>query len=220
MADRLGIGPGATVADVAAGTGKLTRELVQTGARVIAVEPLAEMREQLEAVLPGIDARAGTAEQLPLEDGSVDAITVAAAMHWFDIDRAVAEFIRVLKPGGAIAVLGPGRDLDQPLQRAVQDAIGEYLPEWSEIAGWREGIARNGRFRLAETNEVPFEQMLDAQGLAERIGTISYIARLPDEEREVVLASVRALGERQPQTPFPFRYRMGATILRQTPSQY
>jgi ubiquinone/menaquinone biosynthesis C-methylase UbiE len=216
VAGRLGIGPGTTVADVAAGTGKLTRELVQTGARVIAVEPLAEMREQLGAVLPGVDAREGTAEQLPLEDRSVDAITVAAAMHWFDIDRAMDEFIRVLKPGGAVAVLGPGRDLDQPLQRAVQEAIGEYLPEWSEIAGWREGIARNGRFRLAETNEVPFEQMLDAKGLAERIGTISYIARLPDEERAVVLASVRALGERQPQTPFPFRYRMGATIMRQT----
>ena len=74
VADRLGIGPGATVADVAAGTGKLTRELVQTGARVIAVEPLAEMREQLEDVLPGVDARAGTAEELPLESGSVDAI--------------------------------------------------------------------------------------------------------------------------------------------------
>ena len=70
--------------------GKLTRELVQTGAQVIAVEPLAEMREQLEAALPGVDALAGTAEELPLEDGSVDAITVAAAMHWFDIDRARA----------------------------------------------------------------------------------------------------------------------------------
>jgi len=62
---------------------------------------------------------------------------------------------------------------------------------------------------------VPFEQLLDAVGLAERIGTISYIARLPDEERAEVLATVRALGEQQRQSPFPFRYRMGATILRQ-----
>jgi SAM-dependent methyltransferase len=208
------------VVDVAAGTGKLTRELVPTGANVIAVEPLAEMREQLEAVVRGVDVREGTAEELPLEAHSADAITVAAAMHWFDIDRAVDEFIRVLEPGGAVAVLGPGRDLDQPLQRAVQETIGEYLPELSEIAGWRAGIARNGRFRLAETHEVPFEQMLDADGLAERIGTISYIARLPDDERETLLSRVRALGEQQSPSPFPFRYRMGATILRQTPSQY
>jgi SAM-dependent methyltransferase len=161
-----------------------------------------------------VDARAGTAEELPLEDGSADAITVAAAMHWFDVDRAAEEFVRVLKPGGGVAVIGPGRDLDQPIQRAVQAAIGDYLPEFSEIAGWRDAVTRNGRFRLAETHEVPFEQLLDAEGLAERIGTISYIARLPDDERNKVLATVRALGEQQPQSPFPFRYRMGATILR------
>ena len=98
-------------------------------------------------------------------------------------------------------MLGPGRDLDQPLQRAVQDAIGEPTSRARRgISGWRDGVARNGRFRLAETHEVPFEQMLDAEGLAERIGTISYIARLPDEERETVLARVRALGEQQPQS--------------------
>src|SRR6478752_4513249 len=107
LAEQLGIGPGTTVADVAAGTGKLTRELVRTGAHVIAVEPLPEMRAQLEAVLPEVEVREGTAEELPLEDHSVEAITVAAAMHWFDLDRAIDEFLRVLRPDGAVAAIGP-----------------------------------------------------------------------------------------------------------------
>jgi SAM-dependent methyltransferase len=220
VAEQLGIGPGATVADVAAGTGKLTRELVRTGAHVIAVEPLPEMRAQLEAVLPEVEVREGTAEELPLEDHSVEAITVAAAMHWFDLDRAIDEFLRVLRPDGAVGAIGPGRDLDQPLQQGVQEIIGPYLPDMSEIGGWRDHVARNGSFRLSETFEVEYEQLLDAEGLAERIETISYIARLPDEERAAVVARVRALGEAQPETPFPFRYRAGATILRQIPSQY
>lgn len=79
VAERLRLGPGATVVDVAAGTGKLTRQLVPTGARVLAVEPLEEMREQLCAAVPGVDAFAGSAEALPLPDGSADAVAVAAA---------------------------------------------------------------------------------------------------------------------------------------------
>jgi ubiquinone/menaquinone biosynthesis C-methylase UbiE len=220
VVERLGIGPGTTVADVAAGTGKLTRQLVPTGARVIAVEPLPEMRAQLQAVLPDVLVLDGTAEELPLEDDSVDAITVAAAMHWFDLDRAVPEFHRALKPGGAMAVIGPGRDLDQPLQRAVQEIIGVYLPRISEFATWRNDVARSGLFHLAETLELPFDQQLDAEGLAERVGTISYVARLPDDDRARVLERVRVLGEAQPETPFPFRYRVTATILRQHPPQY
>jgi SAM-dependent methyltransferase len=220
IVERLAIGPGTTVVDVAAGTGKLTRELVSTGACVIAVEPLSEMRAQLESVLPEVDAREGSAEKLPIDDHSVDAITVAAAMHWFDLDRALDEFLRVLKPNGAVAVVGPGRDLDQPLQQAVQELIGEYLPGETEIAGWRNHVARSAFLRLAETYEVRFDQFLDGEGLAERIATISYIARLPDDKRAAVLAKVRALGESQSERPFPFRYRARATILRQHPPQY
>ncbi len=74
MVERLGLGPGTTVVDVAAGTGKLTRQLVPTGARVIAVEPLDEMRAQLRAAVPGVEALAGTAEALPLPNASVDGI--------------------------------------------------------------------------------------------------------------------------------------------------
>ena len=96
-----GIGPGRRVLDLAAGTGKLTRLLVPSGADVIAVEPVAEMRERLATITPPVDARDGTAESLPLDDASVDAVTVAQAFHWFDPPKALAEIRRVLRPGEA-----------------------------------------------------------------------------------------------------------------------
>jgi ubiquinone/menaquinone biosynthesis C-methylase UbiE len=212
VVEQLGIGRGTTVVDVAAGTGKLTRQLLPTGARVIAVEPLDEMREQLEAVVPEAEALAGAAEELPLPSSSADAITVASAMHWFDLDRALPEFHRVLKPNGGLGVLGQGRDLSDPLQEQVQEVIGSYVPPAEGFRAWRDELALSGLFGPVEEREASFEQLLDADGLAERIGTISYIARLPDDERATVLERIRAIGEAQPQSPFPFRYGAYAAV--------
>src|SRR3954447_12587724 len=80
----LGIGEGSTVVDLAAGTGKFTALLVPTGATVLAIEPVAEMRETLVRTVPGVEAKDGTAESMPLPDGSADAVIVAQAFHWFD----------------------------------------------------------------------------------------------------------------------------------------
>jgi ubiquinone/menaquinone biosynthesis C-methylase UbiE len=212
VVSRLGLGPGRTVVDVGAGTGKLTRLLVPTGARVVAVEPLDEMRAQLEAAVPEVEALAGSAEALPLPDASADAITVASAMHWFDLGVALPEMHRVLRPGGGLAVVGQGRDSDDPLQDAVQEIVGRHLPDRAELHGWRDGLAASPLFGPAKTFETRFEQLLDADGLAERVGTISYVARLPDAERAGLLAEVRALGAAQRRSPFPFRYRTRATV--------
>ena len=94
LAEQLGLRAGRTVLDLAAGTGKLTRALVETGAEVVAVEPVDEMRAQLEAAVPAARALAGTAEEIPLADGAVDAVTVAQAFHWFDRDAAFTEIHR------------------------------------------------------------------------------------------------------------------------------
>src|SRR5256885_1784769 len=85
---QIGVGPGTRVLDLAAGTGKLTRLLVTTGADVVAVEPVAGMRDQLSEVLPEIEALDGTAEAIPFDDDSLDVVTVAQAFHWFDFDKA------------------------------------------------------------------------------------------------------------------------------------
>jgi SAM-dependent methyltransferase len=93
----------ATVLDVGAGTGKLTRVLAARYARVIALEPLEELRAILAERVPQAEALPGVAEAIPLDDGSVDAVFTGQAFHWFANDVAVAELARVLRPGGVLA---------------------------------------------------------------------------------------------------------------------
>jgi ubiquinone/menaquinone biosynthesis C-methylase UbiE len=103
--EALGLPPDAVVLDLAAGTGKLTRQLVRRFARVIAVEPLDGMRAVLERVVPEAEALAGSADAIPLPDGSVDAVFVGQAFHWFATDDVLREIARVLRPRGILAIL-------------------------------------------------------------------------------------------------------------------
>lgn len=191
----LALGPGRTVLDVAAGTGKLTRELVPTGATVVAVEPVPAMRAVLERVVPEATALDGTAEALPVADGSVDAVVVASAFHWFDATAAAAEFHRVLRPGGRLALLWNRRRLDQALQEAVDEVIGRYRrrPPRPSREGWREPLESSGLFEPAAEREVPFEQVLDADRFVDRFTSISYVAALPDRERQAVVERLHEL---------------------------
>ena len=102
---RTWLGPGVTVLDLAAGTGKLTRQLAALGAEVGAVEPSAGMRDQLEASVPGVPVFDGTAEAIPCAAASIDVVTVAQAFHWFSTVPALDEIARVLRPGGWLALI-------------------------------------------------------------------------------------------------------------------
>ena len=93
------------VADIGAGTGKLTAALVGLGADVTAVEPDPQMLAELRQAMPEVRSAPGSAEEIPLPDGSVDAVLAGQAMHWFDMDRAMPEIARVLRPGGVLAGL-------------------------------------------------------------------------------------------------------------------
>jgi len=191
----LGLRPGRRVADVGAGTGKLTRELVRSGAEVVAVEPVPGMRDVLERAVPGVEVLDGTAETLPMGDESIDAITVAQAFHWFDIPRTLTEFHRVLCPGGRFAVIWNRRVREQPLHQAINAIIEPHRGDSPShlTSRWREQVAAEGRFAAAGQIELPFEQQFDEDGLVDRVGSISFVAALPDEERERVLERVRAL---------------------------
>jgi SAM-dependent methyltransferase len=103
LLDVVPVADDATVLDLAAGTGKLTRVLAARYARVIAVEPLAELRAILAEVVPQAEPLPGVAEAIPLDDASVDAAFTGQAFHWFANDVAVAEIARVLRPGGVFA---------------------------------------------------------------------------------------------------------------------
>ena len=116
----LDLGPGRDLLDLAAGTGKLTRQLVPFGAHLVAVEPLAEMRARFEHAVPGVLAIDGTAEDIPLAADSIDIVLVAQAYHWFDRDRANREVARVLRPGGHLVCLWNFEDVDVAWVAAVE----------------------------------------------------------------------------------------------------
>jgi SAM-dependent methyltransferase len=189
---RLGVGPGRTVVDLAAGTGKLTRPLLATGAEVVAVEPLAEMRAVLPAGARAVD---GTAEAIPLTTGSVDAVVVAQAFHWFDGDAALAEIHRVLRPGSALALVWNRRRMDEPVNKAIEELIAPYRGHASAFhtGAWRVAFERTKLFGPLEERVFPNEQFLDANGLVDRVASVSFIAALDEKERTKVLRAVRAV---------------------------
>ena len=195
IVDRLDLRPGRTVLDLAAGTGKLTRLLVPSKANVIAVEPVREMRAELERRVPGVVALAGTAERMPLTDRYVDAVTVGQAFHWFRQDEALREIHRVLHPGGGLALIWNARDERHPVQAALSEIIDPLqgdTPRRKEGA-WRTMLADSGLYERCERALFEHEQPVDEQGLVERVVSMSFIAVAPPAVREDVEARVRAI---------------------------
>ena len=192
LAARLRLGPGRTVLDLAAGTGKLTRPLLATGAEVIAVEPAAEMRAGLPAAARCLE---GTAEAIPLAAGSADAVTVGQAFHWFDGEAALAEIHRVLRPGGALALIWNRRRRDDSLSHAIDELMAPHRPvaPGHRAADWRTAFERTALFGPLEERRFANDQSFDADGLADRFGSVSYIAALDEGPRAEFLAAVRAL---------------------------
>ena len=184
--------PRAVVLDLAAGTGKLTRPLLEAGLRVVAVEPVAEMREALPAGARALD---GTAETIPLRDGAVAAVTVGQAFHWFDGDRALAEIARVLVGDGLLALFWNRRVEADPINRAIDAVVDPHRGEVPTHRGdpWRAAFERTALFGPLEERTFDNAQELDADGLEARVASISFIASLEPAERARVLEQVRAI---------------------------
>jgi len=207
IAERAELRQGRVVADVGAGTGKLTRLLLSTHARVIAVEPIEAMREVLLERVPGCVVLDGVAEDLPLEDASVDAVTVAQAFHWFDHAKAIPELHRVLRPGGCLVLIWNSRDMTDPLQRALEDLLAplrESAPY--QLGGaWRLPLEESGLFGPAEEAQFKIEQQLTTEGVCERVTSTSFVAAMQEEPRQALLEQVRALTVGRDE-PFAFPY--------------
>jgi SAM-dependent methyltransferase len=199
-----GLGSGSTVVDLGAGTGKLTRLLLPTGARVIAVEPIPEMRAHIE----GAEVLDGTAEAIPLPDASADVVTVAQAFHWFDYDRALPEIHRVLRKDGQLVLVWNMRDLDDPVQREVEDLlrpVRSYMP--GQVQGvWREPLAATALFGEPTVREFTYAQQFTTDDLCDRVASTSFIAAMPAVERDALLARVRAITYGLAE-PFAFPYK-------------
>ena len=199
LAGEVGLGPGRDVLDLAAGTGKLTRPLAAMGCRVIAVEPLAEMRARIG---PGITAVEGTAEAIPRPGASADVVTVGQAFHWFDAPVALAEIARVLRPGGALSLVWNRRAVENSeLLRAIAAIVAPLRRDAPRHASgaWRDAFALGA---LIE-RQFAFTQRLDPDGLVDRVGSTSMVAALDAPARACVLERVRALaGGREVDLPY------------------
>jgi SAM-dependent methyltransferase len=183
----------ARVLDLGAGTGKLTRQLRDRGLDVVAVEPSAGMREQLARAVPGVTTYAGSAEEIPLPRGSVDAVLVAQAWHWVDRSRAVPEVARVLVPGGRLGLVWNMRD-----ERVDWVAkLGRILHDPGEPDRAGQGLI-GPPFGPVERFDVAWEHRLSRDGLVDLAASRSYVITMPEEQRSRVLAQVRHLASTDP----------------------
>jgi len=188
------------VLDLAAGTGQVTRLLLARGLDVVAVEPAPGMRKVLEHNTRAARVLAGTAEEIPLPDGSVHLVTVGQAFHWFDLERALPELARVLRPGGTLALLYNSRDDSVAWVRALSDLVGD--PERADHVSTTPELdpyELDPPFEFDGVLETPFEQELDTATLVDLVASRSYVITLPPRQRATLLDRVAELARTHPQ---------------------
>jgi SAM-dependent methyltransferase len=216
-AAELGIGPGDRVLDLAAGTGKLTRALVAYGFQVVAVEPQEPLRAVLADKVGAARVREGVAEQIPLEDGSVAAVMIADAFHWFDRPRALGEIRRVLSRGGGLALFNTVPDWSgASWAHELGTLVDGTRPEHPHFDGrpWQEFVREAGGFADPWELRVTTYSPADPERVFAQMASISWIAGLPESQRADVLARMRAIvaaGETPKQ--FAMHFEVGLTTL-------
>ncbi|WHZ11383.1 MAG: SAM-dependent methyltransferase [Burkholderiaceae bacterium] len=213
LAGPLALGPGRTVADVGAGTGKFTRLLEKAGTQVIAIEPVAAMRAQLQALLPEVRALAGSAEAIPLRSESLDTLTCAQAFHWFASKEALDEFRRVLKPGGRLGLVWNVRDESVDWVAQITRIITPYEGDAPRFHSgtWRRPFPHPGFGELVEQRFTHTHVGPPQRVIVERFLSVSFIAALPPADKAAVRGQLEELIATHPalrgqgEVVFPYR---------------
>ena len=213
LAHTLRIHSGCTVLELGAGTGKLTSQLVPLRARVVAVEPVTEMRGRLIAAVPSAVPLAAAAEALPLGDGTIDAALAAQAFHWFDHDAALAELGRVLRPRGRLGLAWNVRDPMVDWSRRITEIIDRLAGDTPRhgSAVWRAAFERCGWFVPIGEASFPNPMSVTPEQVVDRVASISFVAAAEPGAREEVLDEVRSLLASHPdlagraRITFPYR---------------
>ncbi|MCD6022484.1 MAG: methyltransferase type 11, partial [Actinomycetia bacterium] len=207
VAGRAGLGPGSTVVDLAAGTGRLSGRFLQIGVNVIAVEPAGNMRAVLRDRFPTVRAIVATAESMPLDDGAVDAVVVGNAFHHFDREAAMAEIRRILRPGGALSLFwawpADEGQLRIPGMRAIYEAVDGTHAKAAIMAAhrsWADPPSTVDGFDPFERREFSATHVLPAARLADLYATFSDVVSLPRPTRTWLLDRIRQLSRELPET--------------------
>jgi SAM-dependent methyltransferase len=213
LARVLNLSAGSRIVELGAGTGKFTRLLAASDATVIAVEPVAAMRRKLVELLPDITILDGTAESIPVDDSSADAVMAASAFHWFRARESLGEIHRVLKPGGGLGLMWNVRDESvdwvRELTRIVEPFTGS-TPRYKSL-DWMEAFRDFPQFSPLERAEFSHSEISTPAAIVDRVASISFIAALPVAERQAVLAQVaamlqsNALTRNRERIDFPYR---------------
>lgn len=213
LKNELNLTPDKVLADVGSGTGLLTQLLLQEGHLVYGVEPNEEMRtagEQFLSAYPSFRSINGRAEATTLPGHRIDLLTAGQAFHWFDPVLAKAEFQRVLRPGGAVALVWNGRDSNNPFLMAFEQLLRTRLPEYAQLEHKQigdEGIYRFMAPAVVHKRDFHNEQSFDWEGLLGRAVSSSYFP-LPDQPAyEPLVQEVRQLFDQhqvQGQISFPY----------------
>jgi SAM-dependent methyltransferase len=193
IATELGAGPGAKAVDLGAGTGKFTALLAAKGPTVIAVEPVAAMRERLKEKLPNVEAIDATAQSLPFESSSVDVVTAAQAFHWFGTEEVVQEIRRVLKPGGRLVLIWNVRDEETTWVAGLTALMKPYedgAPRFKSGA-WRAAVEGAPGFGPLQERQFPYRHTLPVERVVDRFASISFIGALPEDPKQQFVHSVR-----------------------------
>jgi SAM-dependent methyltransferase len=204
------------VVDVGAGTGKFTASLTQGPAEVTAVEPDPAMRARLAASLPGVTAVDGSAEHLPLADSSADLVTMAQAWHWVEVEHASLEIARVLRPGGALALVWNVRDAEVPWVSELTRVMGSSIAEDfdTEKPPVAPPLERTEYAEFRWTNE------LDRAAFRDMVASRSYVIAMTPEERESLFTELETFLRTHPDLAggelIPLPYVTRVTIARPT----
>lgn len=191
LQDRLQIGESSTVIDLGAGTGKFLPYLIQTQAKVIAVEPVTEMLQQLQQTYASVECLQASSTQLPLKDASIDAILCAQSFHWFSNIETLSEMHRVLKPSGHLGLIWNQRDTNIDWVKALADEIAPlegdtpryHSEQWKQVFEEQSLFKLEGLQTFQQAHQGSVEQVV-----SKRLLSTSFIAAMPSAEQQQLKA--------------------------------
>lgn len=199
LQDKYGITPDAIVADIGSGTGISSRLFLEKEYTVIGVEPNKEMRERSVELLKEykkFTTIAGTAEQTLLKDKTADLVIAGQAYHWFNAVDAKAEFRRIIKPGGIVALVWNERLITSSFEKDYDELIINYAKNYKMLNHRNidfESIKKFFHPHHCELTEFPNHQDFDFDGLKGRLLSSSYMPLAGEEGYEEMLISLDIL---------------------------